>query len=147
MRSAFLLLLIIGTYCSFGQTFSLSDSTFKLGAIYRPKIYFPFDSRQIKPESYPLLDSIAVFLVQQKQLVVELGCHVDSVAYEHEKNWCTILYLRQGRSVLNYLLAKGVDSARLRWKDYRYSQQLVYTKKWCNQNTRTEFKIVEIDKP
>jgi outer membrane protein OmpA-like peptidoglycan-associated protein len=146
MRGPLLLLLIVSSHWSLGQTFCLSDSILQAGAIYRPKVYFPFNGRAIAPESYPLLDSLAAFLIRQKPIVVELGAYADSATIKQNEYCCKVLYVQQGRSVFDYLIAKGVDSNRLQWKNYGYRRPKTRTGKSNISNTRLEFKIIRINK-
>ncbi|HTL80869.1 MAG TPA: OmpA family protein [Bacteroidia bacterium] len=59
--------------------FTLHDSVFHYNDIYRTdSIEWDFDAVQLLPKSYPLLDSIANFMLRHPQLTIEIGCNTDS---------------------------------------------------------------------
>jgi outer membrane protein OmpA-like peptidoglycan-associated protein len=73
-------------------------------------IVYDFDSDQLKPQSLSSLDSLVIFLNKASNLRISLNSHTDSRgsdAYNQD------LSQRRAESVVRYLIAQGIDSARL----------------------------------
>ena len=73
-------------------------------------IVYDFDSDQLKPQSLGSLDSLVRFLNRASNLSISLNSHTDSRgsdAYNQD------LSQRRAESVVRYLIAQGIDSARL----------------------------------
>ncbi len=104
-------LLIFNTILN-AQTFTLKDSVFKTGTIYRGRI-MEYDLGKWYPrpitEKY-LLDSLVPFLNKNKELVIEVGTHTDTRA---SAAYSTILTQRRALEVVNYLVSQGIDPNRL----------------------------------
>lgn len=149
-----LLLVLLGNY-SVAQSFDLSSDDFEVGEIYtaQPQILFSLAKWDIQPESYPLLDSIALFLMQHDELIVEIGTHTDSRGSDQ---CCMRLDTKRAESIYDYLVAKGVDASRLEPKGYGETQLLITDEEIDKMTTamekeeahatnrRTEFKILAI---
>lgn len=96
--------------------FRLSDSTFEIGQIYTSyDMRFELGRYELIAYSYPYLDSIAVFLNNNKSLTLEISQHSDS---RGSKARSTRPTPRRAKNVLEYLVNKGVDAERLRSKGY-----------------------------
>lgn len=105
-------------------------------------VFFDTDSYILKPESYPELDKLVVFLTNNKTLKVEIGGHTDNVGTEvHNKK----LSENRAKTVTEYLTKKGIDINRLTYKGYGFSQPISTndTPEGRAKNRRTEFKIVQ----
>ncbi len=105
-------------------------------------IYFDFNKATIRPESYPVLDSIAQMLKENPNIIVEVAGHTDERGSE-EYN----LKLSQARAeaVVNYLIRKGIDPSRLIPKGYGESQPIIRNAKTEREhqiNRRVEFRIL-----
>ena len=74
------------------------------------RIGFPYDSAEVKPAAYPMLDAIAILLKQQPQLfpLVALEGH----AADNERSPMR-LSLARASAVRVALMARGVDAGRL----------------------------------
>jgi len=73
-------------------------------------IVYDFDSDQLKPQSLGSLDSLVHFLNRASNLRISLNSHTDSRgsdAYNQD------LSQRRAESVVRYMIAQGIDSARL----------------------------------
>ena len=78
-------------------------------------IYFETDSFRILPESEPELERLTVFLQNNPKLEVEIQGHTDNTGTP-EKN--QVLSENRAKSVVNYLVEKGISSSRLEFKGY-----------------------------
>jgi len=104
-------------------------------------IYFDFDKSTIKPVSYPVLDQVAQVMRDRPTAVVRVEGHTDSVgsdAYNQR------LSERRARSVVKYLIGKGIDSNRLQAVGFGESRPIATndTPEGRAKNRRTEFHIV-----
>ncbi len=106
-------------------------------------IYFELNKADIKPESYPVLDSIALFLNEYPNVKIEIGGHTDSRGSD-EYN----LKLSQARAkaVRDYLIkVHNISPERLIAKGYGKTRLLVYPEKSeqdYQMNRRVEFTIL-----
>ncbi len=104
-------------------------------------IFFDTDSFNIKPESYPELDKLVVFIRLHNGIKVEIGGHTDNVGDEvyNQK-----LSENRAKSVYNYLISKGVKKEVLSYKGYGMKKPLVKNDSPENRakNRRTEFTII-----
>jgi outer membrane protein OmpA-like peptidoglycan-associated protein len=73
-------------------------------------ITFNIDQDAIKPDFYPVLNSVALVLKKFKQTTVDVFGHTDSTGSEQHT---FDLSQRRALSVANYLSAQGVDSRRV----------------------------------
>lgn len=106
-------------------------------------IYFELNKADIKPESYPVLDSIALFLNEYPNVKIEIGGHTDSRGSD-EYN----LKLSQARAeaVRDYLIkVHNISPERLIAKGYGKTRLLIYpekTEQEYQMNRRVEFTIL-----
>ena len=73
-------------------------------------ITFAFDSSNLQPQFYPILDNVADTLNEYNQTVIEVAGHTDSVgdaAYNQR------LSVQRAQSVANYLSGRGVMQQRM----------------------------------
>jgi outer membrane protein OmpA-like peptidoglycan-associated protein len=68
-------------------------------------ITFAFDSSNLQPQFYPVLDDVASTLAEYNQTVVEVAGHTDSVGTDAYNQ---TLSMQRARSVANYLMGKGL---------------------------------------
>ncbi len=91
----------------------------KLTAITIQGIYYGLDSFNLRPESIPVLDSLVDVLQRNPYLVIEIGSHTDCRAsFEYNME----LSQKRAQSVVDYLVAKGIDPERLVAKGYGETQ-------------------------
>jgi outer membrane protein OmpA-like peptidoglycan-associated protein len=64
----------------------------------------------IRPESYPLLDTVAEFMAHRKSAHVEISGHTDNVGNAKANK---VLSLKRAQACRNYIIAKGIDLGRL----------------------------------
>ncbi len=120
----------------------ISLSRIKQGkSVVLNNIFFDTDSFNIKPESYPELDKLVVFIRLNIGIKVEIGGHTDNVGSE---SYNQKLSENRAKSVYNYLISKGVKKERLSYKGYGMKKPLVKNDSPENRakNRRTEFTII-----
>lgn len=90
------------------------EVNFTLASINKPNvidnIFYDFDKATLRPESRTALDSMAQVLRDNPGVTIELAAHTDrkgTEAYNMD------LSLRRARSVIDYLVAAGIDAGRL----------------------------------
>lgn len=150
-----LTLLLTNSEQSFGQTSTFTDTTFKVGdKLVASPIYFELNKAIIKRESYSYLDSLAVFLIENKNLVIEVGNHTDS---RTSNKYSTCLSCKRAKVIVSYLISKGVPTERLTAIGYLDTKPIITDaeieklqskeeiEKAHQINRRTEFKIVRVD--
>lgn len=78
-------------------------------------IYFQTDSFTILPESLPELNKLVEFLFVNQDLHVEIQGHTDNTgnAVQNQE-----LSEKRARSVVEYLIGRGIDKTKLNWKGY-----------------------------
>ncbi len=112
------------------KTFVLDDVNFETGKAI------------LKPESFPVLDELVAFLVRKDDEKIEIGGHTDNVGKAPAN---LLLSMERAKSVMAYLITKGIDSNRLTAKGYGMSVPIADNKtaEGKAQNRRTEVKILE----
>ncbi len=107
-------------------------------------IFFDYDKATLRPESYPELDRVVELINKNPKIKVEISGHTDSKGSD-EYN----LKLSQSRakSVVEYLINKGIDSKRLIAKGYGETQPIDTndTDEGRQNNRRVEFKVISVD--
>lgn len=73
-------------------------------------ITFAFDSANLQPQFYPVLDNVAGTLNQYNQTVIEVAGHTDSVGTDAYNQ---ALSQRRANSVAGYLASRGVMQQRM----------------------------------
>ena len=141
-------------------------------AIVLPNIEYNFNDSSLRPESTVSLDKLIETLIDNPNITIELGAHTD---FRGKDEYNMKLSLGRARSVVNYLISKGIEADRLSWKGYGESQPKLVTdsiakhypflktgdvldekyitalkgekqKDDCHQiNRRTEFKVLSTD--
>jgi outer membrane protein OmpA-like peptidoglycan-associated protein len=105
-------------------------------------IYFDFDKFELRPESFSELDRVLKFLNDNTGIRVEISAHTDAVGSDDYN-----LELSQNRaeSVVNYLIANGINSDRLIAKGYGESNPVAdnETEEGRSLNRRVEMKIIK----
>jgi len=104
-------------------------------------IYFDFDSSNIKPESYSILDSIVAMFIEDADVRIQIAGHTDS---DGSNEYNQGLSERRAQSVFSYLVDHGVSASRLTTVGYGESQPVVPNTSDANkaQNRRIEFTVL-----
>lgn len=156
----FLFILLLGEEIfaqkSESNFFSLSDTVFKQNQIYRTyNIKFELAKWVFKSDSYPTLDSIAVFMKAHPSCKIEVGVHSDSRV--NPKSSSSGLYQNRAQAIADYLIKLNVSKDRMIPKGWGDRKLLisdaeitkVKTKeekeKLHSMNRRVELKIIGIN--
>ena len=103
-------------------------------------IFFEFGKSTLKSESYIQLDNVVLLMQSTPGLRIEISGHTDNVgsAKTNQK-----LSEDRSRAVVDYLVSRGVELARLEYKGYGFSQPVASnsTADGRSQNRRVEFKF------
>ena len=111
-------------------------------------VYYDFNKSALKPESFPALDEIVRMLTTYPSMVIEIGAHTDNVG---SNTYNQKLSEARAKSVVAYLISKGIDESRLKAKGYGETVPLEPNKTpegkdnpaGREKNRRTEFKVLE----
>ncbi len=122
------------------------DKIFEEVEIVLDNIYYDYDKASLRPESEIVLDTLATLLLDNPDIIVEIGSHTDSrgsVEYNEK------LSLARAQSVITYLVANKVNIGRLKAKGYGESSPVnecvdgvECTEEQYQENRRTTFKIL-----
>lgn len=103
---------------------------FFLAAINKPQvvenIFYDFDKATLRPESKAALDEMAQMLRDNPHVTIELAAHTDRKGSEE---YNIRLSERRAKSVIDYLVAAGIDPQRLSPKGYGESVPKTVTKR------------------
>ena len=110
-----LLIILFQPNLSFAQNFDLDSKDFKVGDIYRPKIEFEYNKADLKYGSMIHLDSVAKFLVQNDNLLIEIGVHTD---FRGSTEYSRRVTQRRAQSIMEYIITKGLNPERFIVKGY-----------------------------
>jgi len=105
-------------------------------------VFFDFDKYELKKESYPELDRLAMLLKKSSTMKIELSGNTDSIG---TKAYNDKLSSNRAQAIANYLIVKsGVDKKRIVVKHFGESKPVASnaTAKGREMNRRVEFKIV-----
>lgn len=105
-------------------------------------IFFDFDKASLREESFPELDRLVDLLNEVDDIKIEIGGHTDSrgsASYNQQ------LSERRAKSVVDYLVDKGINPKRLKHVGYGQTSPIADndTEEGRQQNRRTEFEIIE----
>jgi len=105
-------------------------------------IFFDTNKYDLKQESTAELDLVVKIMMELDDINVEISGHTDSdgSAQLNQK-----LSENRAKSVVDYLISKGIEASRLKYVGYGKDQPIASndTKEGKQENRRTEFKIVE----
>ncbi|MDR2816814.1 MAG: OmpA family protein [Proteiniphilum sp.] len=93
-------------------------------------IFYDFDSASLRPESKEELDALVALLNEHPSVAIALGAHTDRKGPDE---YNLGLSLRRAQSVVNYLVAHGVDGQRLSAHGFGKTQPVKATKRIAEQ--------------
>lgn len=104
-------------------------------------IFFEFAKARLLPESFPELDKLVGLLKKYPQINMRIMGHTDNVG-TNERN--LKLSEQRARSVVNYLVKKGIKATRLKFKGFGESHPIDSnaTKEGRQKNRRVEFVVL-----
>lgn len=141
-------------YLLFSENFSLSlnpDSTYHIDIPLQPitaeasvvlrNIFFDNKQSDLKPESAIELDQVVRLLKDNPSVRIEIQGHTDNVGKPSDN---IALSNARAKSVIDYLVTKGIDKGRLTFKGLGESRPIASndTEAGRSQNRRTEMRIL-----
>lgn len=115
----------------------------EVGSIVRlNNVFFDFDKWDLRPESYVELDRVVKLLKENKSIEIEMSAHTDSKGSD-EYNFT--LSDHRAKSVMEYILSKGISASRIISKGYGETKPVVEndTDEHRQLNRRVEFTITK----
>lgn len=107
-------------------------------------VFYETDSFGLEPESRAELDRVYDFLIQNPSVGIEISGHTDNTGTpEHNQE----LSEQRARSVVEYLVNKGIDSKRLDAAGYGETRPVANNESEEGRalNRRTELKIIKVE--
>lgn len=107
-------------------------------------VEFDFGKSTLRVTSFSALDDLVDYLKRKPNERIEIGGYADNIGSD-EKN--LVLSLERAKSIVAYLIAKGIDNDRLVAKGYGAEDPIEdnSTEEGRQKNRRTEVKILEQD--
>lgn len=104
-------------------------------------ILFDFDKSTLRPESYVELEKLYKFLIENPNLIIEIGGHTDN---KGTKEYNLLLSEKRAKAVYDYLISKNINPSRLKYKGYGDTKPIAdnTTEEGRQLNRRTEIKIL-----
>lgn len=108
------------------------------------KLYFAADTSSIDANSHNVLNELYDFLDENQDVIVEIGGHTNNQP-THE--YCDDLSTNRAKAVASYLVKKGIESRRVKFKGYGKRNPIAsnQTKNGRQKNQRVEIKILSMD--
>jgi outer membrane protein OmpA-like peptidoglycan-associated protein len=142
-------------YLFYSETISLtnelSDSTFQIDIALQPievnasivlkNIFFEVNQSGLQPASLIELDKLVDLLAENPNLKIEISGHTDNTGKPADN---LILSNNRAKSVVGYLLSKGIKADRLTAKGFAEKQPIDdnATEEGRAKNRRTELKVI-----
>ena len=108
-------------------------------------IYYDYDSYNLRDESKPSLDKLVKLLEDTPGALVQINSHTDERGkFEYNLK----LSENRAKSVVDYLVEKGISAGRLSSKGFASSQPVVKgakTEEEHQKNRRTTFQVLKND--
>ena len=103
-------------------------------------VLFDFDKTTLVPTSVKELDELAAYLAERPKLTIEIYGHTDSIGTSKRNKE---LSLERAKAVSDYLISKGLNSARIKWFGFGSTQPLVAndTEAQRKKNRRVAFRL------
>ena len=117
----------------------------KAGQVIRvEQVTFAADSTTLRLESYPVLDELYRFLIDNPRIRLEVGGHTNSLP---KPEVCDRLSSSRAEAVVDYLIYKGISPDRLTYKGYGKNFPIApnTTPEGRKKNQRVEIKILSVD--
>lgn len=109
-------------------------------------IYYDLDKWAIRTDATIELDRLVQLMSDNPKLYIELSSHTDSRAGDQ---YNLILSDKRAKAAVDYIITKGIDAKRMKWKGYGESRlinhcenNVVCTEEEHQKNRRTEFKAI-----
>ncbi len=114
----------------------VSDNTFRLN-----HVYFATGQSTLLENSYEELDKVVQMMQQNPDMKIRIDGHTDNIGNSKEN---MLLSIERAKNVRDYLITKGIASARLSFKGWGDTQPLVENQsdQGRQQNRRVEITIL-----
>jgi outer membrane protein OmpA-like peptidoglycan-associated protein len=115
----------------------------EIGQVVRlNNVFFDFDKWDLRPESFMELDRVVTLLNENGTIEIEMSAHTDSRGSD---DYNFKLSDNRARSVMDYIIAKGIAASRITSKGYGETKPVVPNDTDENRqlNRRVEFTIVK----
>jgi OmpA-OmpF porin, OOP family len=115
----------------------------EIGQVVRlNNVFFDFDKWDLRPESFLELNRVVKLLKENPAIVIEMSAHTDSYGSDE---YNIKLSDNRARSVMEFILAKGIDPSRITSKGYGETKPVAPNDTPENRqlNRRVEFTIVK----
>jgi outer membrane protein OmpA-like peptidoglycan-associated protein len=131
-----------GPNASYKEPFTLSFQFSPAKTFVLEDVNFETGKAVLEPESYTSLNELAAYLVRKADERIEIGGHTDNVGTAANN---LKLSMERAIAVMNYIISKGIDPARLEAKGYGMTMPVESnkTEEGRAQNRRTEVKILD----
>jgi outer membrane protein OmpA-like peptidoglycan-associated protein len=105
-------------------------------------IFFDYGKSILRPESYPELNRVVKFLNEYPDIEIEISGHTDN---RGGYNFNYVLSEKRAKSVVEYLIAQGINGKRLKYIGYGEQMPIAdnSTDEGRQLNRRVEFKIIK----
>lgn len=126
-----------------GQNYDFSIKRIPKTEIKIDNIYYDLDSFVLREESKPSLDKLVKILEDTPDAFVQINSHTDERGKEVYNN---VLSQNRAKSVVDYLVSKGISEGRLSAKGFGFSQPVIKGAKVeeeHQQNRRTAFQVIQ----
>lgn len=132
---------VVAEYQEVEKEFPLKNVSVGSRVVLR-NIFFEFDKATLLPQSYVELDRLYKLLIEVPTIKIEISGHTDS---KGSATYNQSLSERRAKTVVEYLVARGIGMDRLTYKGYGLTQPIATndTEEGRALNRRTEFKIIE----
>jgi len=147
MKQLVLIGILLLTQSSFCQNFNMQDSVFEVNdKLITNKVVFHFNSGDsLFKESVSYLDSLAIFLLTNDSLNIEIRVHCDERVSPYSS---FVITQRRARTINRYLVSKGISQNKITYKGFQDEQPIIKGAKTDEEhflNRRTEFVITKIE--
>ncbi len=122
---------LVQTKLEVGQTLTVNE------------LFFQADSTIIEKESFPSLDEVHEFLVNNPKITIEIGGHTNSLPKDE---YCDRLSTARAKNVAEYLHNKGITKQQVTYKGYGKRNPVASnrTEAGRKRNQRVEIKILTL---
>jgi len=125
------------------------DKIYKNVQVNISNIYYDYNKANIRPDAAIVLDTLVLLLKENPNVKVEIGSHTDS---RGKDEYNMRLSQARAQSVVDYLVAHGIDPMLLTAKGYGESQPVnkcvngvKCTEEEYQANRRTTFKVTSAE--
>ncbi|MBN8864597.1 MAG: OmpA family protein [Sphingobacteriales bacterium] len=115
----------------------------EIGQVVRlNNVFFDYDKWNLRPESFVELDRVVKLLKENPAIVIEMSAHTDSRGSDA---YNFTLSDNRARSVMEYILSKGISTDRITSKGYGETKPVMPNDSELNMqlNRRVEFTIMK----